>query len=285
MKHFFLLALMCFPILWKVSAQSPAIEVGEYQTTFLVFEHEIASVDRGVQSLLAEQDDVAKNILKLKAMDASMKETNLHVLTEDGTLHDFQVSYAHRPRKTTWDLRVISIHSQSKLTESAVFDFGLSRPDFLKIAKDLEAFPQPVLKKLFRYDMHLNLTGLYQKGDLLFFQFWIANSSAIPYKIADLQFRVKDRKSKKKSSHGEEELTPVFSQLEGKEIYLFESGKYFLVALPARAFADRKLLEFSLSESTGDRNLIMRLAGKRLLNAKELPSFHLNTISYGPGEL
>jgi hypothetical protein len=286
MRPFFLLFLLCFSILWKVKAQDLLVEVSTNQTTYLVFDYAIASVDRGTNLLLSEQDLVAKNMLKLKATDETLNRTNLHVLTADGTLHDFQIQYAPLPIRTTYDLRQGKAGLQShSISESAVFEYGFSKPQFLSLAAQLKQSHSKIIKKTSIHEMNFLLTGIYQSNGLLFFQIWVENVSSIPYLIRDLKLTVVDQKTKSKSSQNINVLKPVFSEIDQDEIYLHGKGKYFLIAVPTFAISDRKKLALRLTERTGDRELNLSIKGKAILKAKALPNFHLNTISYGSGEL
>ena len=68
-----------------------SIAISTDKTTSLVFPFGIAHVDRGSQSILAQTVKEVSSILLVKAASKDFSETNLSVITEDGTLYSFLV--------------------------------------------------------------------------------------------------------------------------------------------------------------------------------------------------
>src|SRR5687768_14524787 len=64
------------------------------KTTSLVFPYSIRSVDRGSRDVLAQKAKGVENVLQVKAGRKGFAETNLTVITADGTLHQFTVTYS-----------------------------------------------------------------------------------------------------------------------------------------------------------------------------------------------
>src|SRR5690606_34918924 len=73
------------------------IQLTYHKTTNLVFAHNITSVDLGSAAILAQKAVGVSNILQLKAAQKDFEPTNLSVVTEDGQLHCFMVSYSDDP--------------------------------------------------------------------------------------------------------------------------------------------------------------------------------------------
>ena len=67
-----------------------ALEVCYNKTTHIIFPSEIVYVDLGNENLVAGLADGAKNVLRVKSAFKSFKqETNLSVITEDGSYYTF----------------------------------------------------------------------------------------------------------------------------------------------------------------------------------------------------
>ena len=67
-----------------------ALEVCYNKTTHIIFPAEITYVDLGNENLVAGLADGAKNVLRVKSAFKSFKqETNLSVITEDGSYYTF----------------------------------------------------------------------------------------------------------------------------------------------------------------------------------------------------
>ena len=75
-----------------------ALEVCYSKTTHIIFPAEITYVDLGNENLVAGLADGAKNVLRVKSAFKSFKqETNLSVITEDGSYYTFSA-----PRIGAW---------------------------------------------------------------------------------------------------------------------------------------------------------------------------------------
>lgn len=75
-----------------------ALEVCYEKTTHIIFPAEITYVDLGNENLVAGLADGAKNVLRVKSAFKSFKtETNLSVITEDGSYYVFNVKFAKEP--------------------------------------------------------------------------------------------------------------------------------------------------------------------------------------------
>ena len=77
---------------------SHALEVCYNKTTHIIFPAEITYVDLGNENLVAGLADGAKNVLRVKSAFKSFKqETNLSLITEDGSYYTFNVKFAKEP--------------------------------------------------------------------------------------------------------------------------------------------------------------------------------------------
>ena len=75
-----------------------ALEVCYEKTTHIIFPSEIVYCDLGNENLVAGLADGAKNVLRVKSAFKSFKqETNLSVITEDGSYYSFNVKFAKEP--------------------------------------------------------------------------------------------------------------------------------------------------------------------------------------------
>ena len=75
-----------------------ALEVCYEKTTHIIFPSEIVYCDLGNENLVAGLADGAKNVLRVKSAFRSFKqETNLSVITEDGSYYSFNVKFAKEP--------------------------------------------------------------------------------------------------------------------------------------------------------------------------------------------
>jgi hypothetical protein len=73
------------------------ITVTYSKTTNLIFPYAIKSVDKGSRDLLVQKAIGVENILQVKAAKQWFGETNLTVVTADGGLFSYSVTYTDAP--------------------------------------------------------------------------------------------------------------------------------------------------------------------------------------------
>ena len=74
------------------------LEVTYDKTVHIIFPAEVRYVDLGSPNLIAGKADGAENVIRVKATVKNFKnETNMSVITEDGSFYTFNVKYAKEP--------------------------------------------------------------------------------------------------------------------------------------------------------------------------------------------
>ncbi len=262
---------------YGLSAQQ-LIEVGWDKTTYLMFDSEIESVDRGSRFLLSQRDEAGLNLLKLKAGSRDLGMTNLHVLTADGTLYDFTVTYADSPAVLTVDLRKPDqMNGRQVLMKSSY-----SKEDFEEIHAKLGS--TKTIARSIAYQMDLLLNGIYFEEGLLFFEFSVANNTVIPFEQSRVEIKVRDKKGGKRSSNRAVSLTPVYNSFDKETVVTIDQPQSLLLVFDVFTIAEKKKLEFSFYEEHGDRQLHLAISGKKLLRADSLLISNLNQTTDGSGE-
>lgn len=82
---------------WNATAQQRKptnLAISHNKTTNIVFPFSIVGVDRGSPDILVQKAQGAAHILQVKSSIADFDTTNLSVITGDGRLHSFILSYA-----------------------------------------------------------------------------------------------------------------------------------------------------------------------------------------------
>lgn len=77
--------------------ENKSLTISYNKTTSLIFPFSITSVDRGSKDVLAQKARGVENVLQVKAGRKDFSETNLTVITADGVLHQFMVTYSDTP--------------------------------------------------------------------------------------------------------------------------------------------------------------------------------------------
>lgn len=244
-----------FAICWLVAsakAQS-SISITTDKTTSLVFPFAISHVDRGNQSIMAQPVKEVPNILLIKAASKEFPETNISVITEDGSIYTFNLYYKINPEQLIYNLPVnqkvpLEIYAQSIL----------DNPSTLNNIRD------------YKWQMIVKVKGIYIKEDVMYYQVSFENKSPINYNIDLLRFYIRDKKKGKRTAIQENELTPLF--VAGNASHVNANAKTtVVVALKKFTIPDGKFMGVQVMEKNGGRHLFMKIKNKNLMDAIQLP--------------
>lgn len=239
-----------------------------YKTTHLVFPEAIMGVDRGSEDILVQKAGGVENILQVKATKPHFKETNLTVITADGRLYPYIVSYSERPvsvivhKLTNAELP----KPQALFSAPAITDADLRNNAGLISGKKRTVWN---LKDA-AYGVQLRLTGIYIQNDVLYLQLRIENRSHIGYDIDQLRFFIRDQKEIKRTATQELELHPLYVKGSHPTVASL-SEQVFVFALPKFPISDNKYLAVQLMEKNGGRHLELKVPNRTIIHAKPVP--------------
>jgi hypothetical protein len=233
-------------------AQSMSIGLTTAKTSSLVFPLSIQHVDRGSPSILAEQVGEGGNILLLKAAETGFPETNVSVITSDGSLYSFAVCYDPSPKELTLYLPLQSSGSLSTYARML-----LDNAPLLRLRKE-------------RWGLRATVAGIYVREEALFFQLVLENNSALDYEVDYLRFAIRDKRGGKRTAIQENELLPL--HLSGNHSRVKAWGRTSFVAVLSRfTIPDQKFLAVEIGEKNGGRNFQLRVGNKPIVHATALP--------------
>ena len=223
------------------------------KTTSLVFPFAILHVDRGTQSVLVQSVKEAPSILLVKAAAKDFRETNLSVVTEDGSIYSFTICYDNNPAKWVYYLPV-----NTSATVSTYANGILDNPETVHGIKD------------HKWDIVSKISGIYIKGNVIYYQLFLDNQSPVDYDIDLLRFYIRDKKKNKRTAVQEYELKPIYvagntSQVKANSI------SSIVVALEKFTIPDAKYLGVQIMEKNGGRHLFMKVNNKKIIQAVALP--------------
>jgi conjugative transposon TraN protein len=241
-----LLTFSCF-------CQIPQVGITTQKTTCLVFPYPIKHVDRGTKDILAQQVNEAENILLIKAADAHFPETNLSVVTSDGSLYSFAIRYDSTPLNWVYRLPV-----QTKATVGLYASSLLDNPRTVHGIRDIS------------WKVQAKVTGLYIKEETIYYQLEIINNSALDYDINYLRFFIRNKRKAKRTSMQEIEVRPQCIAGNPTEIKA-HSHLTLVVALEKLTLPEKKYLAIEIGEKNGGRNLLLKVGNRKIIRAKTLP--------------
>lgn len=252
------------------SAASREVEVTFNKTSSIVFPASITSVDRGSRDVLAQKAKGVNNVLQLKAGRTNFKETNLTVITADGTLHHFIVSYAEHPKLFT--IRVNGGYEAEGSHTPLLFQTELTSAEMQQVAENILGTSAKALRKQTSHSgMKLSLQGIYIQGNVMFYHLAIANNSNIPFHTDVLRFYVKDKLRAKRTASQEVSEVPLYQYGNIQEVN-GKSTEDIVIALEKFTIPDAKVLAIEWMEKKGGRHLKLLIRNRTIVRASPIPS-------------
>lgn len=237
----------------QVSAQTSSLAIATDKTTSLIFPFSIRHVDRGTKDVLVQQVKEADNILLVKAASEKFPETNLSVVTDDGSVYTFRVCYSNDPSVWVWHIPV-----QNETTLATYCNGILDNKRTIRGIGNHS------------WDMFAKVIGIYIKGNVIYYQLQLENKSPIDYDIELLKFYIRDKKKGKRTASQENELTPLHVSGNTSQVKA-NCDNTIVVALDKFTIPDRKCFAIQIMEKNGGRHLLIRVHNNKIVRAIMLP--------------
>jgi conjugative transposon TraN protein len=257
--------------------KTETLEITFYKTTSIIFPAAIKNVDRGSRDILAQKARGVENILQLKAGRKDFSETNLTVITADGELHHFMVSYSSRPKNLIIDADKTKL---SKVESSAaIFTSRANKQALAEYANNILSAKRRV-RFVSKRDNKINLSlqGIYIHDNTIFYHLKVKNRSNIDYDIDFLRCYIRDKKQVKRTASQEVKIKPVYVHGDTKKPIKGQSEIDLVYALKKFTIPDAKHLAIELFEENGGRNLELLIKNRMIVNAKPVPGIQENSI-------
>jgi conjugative transposon TraN protein len=252
MKRLVCLISGCW-LLVSALAQTSSLNISTDKTTSLVFPFSIRHVDRGTKDILVQQVKEADNILLVKASEKNFSETNLSVITEDGSVYTFVINYEDKP--AIW---VYNLPENKKATMATYADGILDNRRTLRGIRDNS------------WSIDAAVIGTYIKDEIIYYQLRIKNNSPIDYDIEVMRFYIRDKKKGKRTAVQENELKPLHVSGNITQVKSFNQN-VIVVALKKFTIPDKKFIGIQIMEKNGGRHLMMKMNNRDILKAILLP--------------
>ncbi len=248
-----IVSFICAAGMFFSSFAQSSLSITTNKTTSLIFPFPITHVDRGTKDVLVQQVKEADNILLIKAATVNFTETNLSVVTSDGSVYAFTVNYEHQPIKWVYELS-----SKTSFTVASYAQSILNNSLTMHGIRD---------RKL---DMLAKVSGIFIQGNTIYYQLQLANQSPIDYDIDFLHFYIRDKKKSKRTAIQENEMKPLYMAGNTKFVKA-NSTSTVVVALEKFTIPDSKFLAIEINEKNGGRHLLMKVRNNKIIKAIPLP--------------
>ena len=162
------------------------------KTVHIIFPASVTYVDLGSANIMAGKADGAENVIRVKATKRWFKgETNMSVITEDGSFYAFNVKYAKEPYKLNIEMKDF-IHDGSAVNrpnnsmDIYLKELGSESPVLVRLVmKSIWKQNERIVKHIGSkgFGIHFLLKGIYTHNGLLYFHTEIKNSSNVPFDV------------------------------------------------------------------------------------------------------
>ncbi len=244
------------------------LHIGYLKTTSIVFPYAIKSIDKGSPDVLMQKAKGVENILFVKAAKENFNQTNLTVVTADNRLYVFVLNY----NESCPDL---NIKADNTAAVSGNILFSMENDNQKKIEQyaSLALSKKKKLERLkrSRFEMKLNVTGIFIHQDILYFRLMLGNNSKINYEIDQLRFFIRDRKKSKRTASQEIEVIPLYST-SASSVIPDKSEVNIVYAVSKFTIPEKKYLTIQLIEKNGGRHIEIDVKNNDLINLDVLNS-------------
>ena len=241
-----------------------ALEVTFYKTVHIIFPATIKYVDLGSADIIAGKADGSENVLRVKAaLRDFSRETNLAVITEDGSYYTFNVKYADEPTKLNIEMKDFlhdgeAVNRPNNSQEVYLKELGSESPLLVRlIMKSIHKDDKRLVKHIGckRFGIQYILKGIY------------THNSNVPFTVDFVSFKVVDRKVAKRTAIQEQVIVPLraynyVTEIGGK------SRERTVFTLPKFTLPDDKQLVVEINEQNGGRHQQFTVTNAELVRAK-----------------
>ena len=253
-----------------------ALEVTFYKTVHIIFPSAIKYVDLGSADIIAGKADGSENVLRVKAaLRDFSRETNLAVITEDGSYYTYNVKYADEPAKLNIEMKDFlhdgeAVNRPNNSQEVYLKELGSESPLLVRlIMKSIHKDDKRLVKHIGckRFGIQSVLKGIYTHNGLLYFHTELKNSTNVPFTVDFVSFKVVDRKVAKRTAIQEQVIVPLraynyVTEVGGK------SRDRTVFTLPKFTLPDDKQLVVEISEQNGGRHQQFVVTNAELVRAR-----------------
>ena len=231
----------------------------------------LARPDRG-------QSRRAENVIRVKATVRNFtNETNMSVITEDGSFYTFNVKYAAEPLLLNVEMCDFihdgeAVNRPNNAQEIYLKELGSESPMLVRlIMKSIHKQNKREVKHIGckRFGIQYLLKGIYTHNGLLYFHTEIKNQSNVPFDVDYITWKIVDKKVAKRTAVQERIILPLRAQnyatlVPGKksERTVFTMAKFTI--------PDGKCLVVELNEKNGGRHQSFVIENEDLVRANTI---------------
>ena len=254
------------------------LEVTYDKTVHILFPSAVRYVDLGSPNLIAGKADGAENVIRVKATVRNFRmETNMSVITEDGSYYSFNVKYADEPLLLNVEMKDFihdgsTVNRSNNAQEIYLKELGSESPMLVHlIMKSLHKENKRKVKHIGckRFGIQYLLKGIYVHNDLLYLHTEIKNQSNVPFDVDYITFKIVDKKVAKRTAIQEQVLFPLRAYNYAVRVAGKKSERT-VFCLQKFTIPDGKQLVVEMNEKNGGRHQTFVVENGDLVQAETI---------------
>lgn len=247
------------------------VELTQNKTTHILFPSSIEYVDLGSSEIIASKVEATSNVLRLKTVKEDIAPTNFTVITNYGKYYSFNAVYNEKPIQLSYDLTKFEKQIDKQQSEVLFKDLGSTSPSLADL------FMKAIMKKNKKelniksksYEVEARLKSIHTQDGKLYFHLSINNKSNLPYEVDYVSFKIKDRRTAKRTTIQEVSLKPIRSYSDSQMIHS-QSKQDNVFMLDQFTLSDKQVLLIDIHEKRGIRKQTLKVKSSVLLKAKQI---------------
>ncbi|MCD8282556.1 MAG: conjugative transposon protein TraN [Prevotella sp.] len=254
------------------------LEVTYGKTVHIIFPAEVRYVDLGSADLIAGKADGAENVIRVKAAVKNFQgETNMSVITEDGSFYTFNVKYADEPLLLNIEMKDFihdgeAVNRPNNAQEIYLEELGNESPMLVRlIMKSVYRENKREVKHIGskRFGIQYLLKGIYTHNGLLYFHTEIRNRSNVPFDVDYITWKIVDKKVAKRTAVQEQVILPLRAQNYVTSVPGRQTERT-VFAMSKFTIPDDKCLMVEMYEKNGGRHQSFAIENEDLVRAKTI---------------
>ncbi|KAA6318422.1 hypothetical protein EZS27_031563 [termite gut metagenome] len=254
------------------------LEVTFDKTVHIIFPSSIRYVDLGSNNIIAGKAGNSENVLRVKASVRDFEtETNMAVITGEGSYYTFNVKYAAEPEKLNIEMRDfmhdgIATNRPNNSLDIYLRELGSESPRIVYLVnRSIYQNDKRHIKHIGskRFGIQYLLKGIYSHGGLLYLHTQIKNSTNVAFDIDFVRMKIVDKKLAKRTAIQETVIYPLraynfITSVGGNQ------SERTVFAIDKITIPNDKILVMEIFEKNGGRNQSFVIENADLILSREI---------------
>ncbi|MFG0592223.1 conjugative transposon protein TraN [Myroides odoratimimus] len=247
------------------------IELTQNKTTHILFPSSIEYVDLGSSEIIANKVEATSNVLRLKTIKEDISPTNFTVITNDGKYYSFNAIYKVQPTQLSYDLTKFEKQNSKQQSEVLFKDLSKTAPSLadLLMKAIIKKNKKELNIKSKNYGVEARLKSIYTQDGKLYFHISISNKNNLPYEVDYVSFKIKDRRTTKRTTIQEVALKPIRSYSNSQTINS-QSKQDNVFMLDQFTLSEKQVLLIEVNEKNGVRSQVLKVKSMEFFKAKQI---------------